>query len=709
VGRGRFRSEKGWLANAVSRASGKHPAEVLDRPSSEATRAAAPSLAIRHRLWESDRIWALGIAAAAGLLYLLMFSPRPAFGDSVESIAGVASLGILHAPGYPAYVLAARLFSILEPFGSLALRVNLFSLACAVGSSVGVFYVGRRLGATRPGAAFGSLAWTTATSVWFYAGYAKAYAFTALLLVWVFYLVLDWRALGGRWRLILAGALAGLAGGASYQVFALAFPAFAVLLLTGERRASLRDLASGAAAGVLVLAALLTFVVVRAWQHPPLNWGGPDTAARLVDLLRMKDFGFGTKSFESQQEAARPLDALRGRQSEQPSSAGRILGRLASYPGIASREFVVPVLLFAAVGAFESWTQRRRAQAAAIAAMFALNAAVVTIFVGLAPTTTYDRVVSRGGFFLAANLAVCLWAGLGATRALRWGGIDRTEPPRTRPGQGGVARGRRRKRRPPAPTTPGWAAWGAGAILALSVAWSVAAHMRPASHRSSPFAEDYAANVLEPLPQDSVVFVWAADRAFPLQYHQIVLGRRRDVEVVVADLLFRDWYRDEASRRLARPVNFPSGFTESTLSEFIEVVAAERPTYLDFKSHSLLRRVNARLEGVTAQVSGVGQEPSVTELPQPSRPDPNALLATLDGYRKRGLYSDPARLHFPSARYLEPYAGIHTIAAQGFVRLDDYEQARTQLEMALRIQPGNQETIRELRRVERVLRGRQAP
>jgi 4-amino-4-deoxy-L-arabinose transferase-like glycosyltransferase len=662
---------------------------------------ASTELRWSSRIWESEPAWALGVAGVAALLYLITFSPRPAFGDSVESIAGVASLGILHAPGYPAYVLAARLFSILEPIGSLAFRVNLFSLVCGIGTSVGVFFVGRRLGATRAGATFGAMAWTTATSVWFYAGYAKAYAFTALLLVWVFYLVLDWRAFGGRWRLISAGALTGIAGGASYQVFALAIPAIVILVLTAQRRLDLRELSAGAAAGVLVLAALLVFVVVRARQHPPISWGAPSTTARLIDLLRMEDFGFGTKSFESQQEEPRPLDVLRGRQSEQPSSASRIFRRLASYPGIASREFVLPVLLLAAVGVYESWTRRRRGEAVAITTLFLLNALVVTIFVGLAPTTTYDRVISRGGFFMAANLALCLWAGLGATRALRWGGVDRTELARARPGQGGVARGPRRKRRPVGSSPPRWAAWAAGGILAVSLAWSAAEHRQPASHESSPFVEDYAANLLEPLPQDSVVFVWAADRAFPLQYQQIVRGERRDVEVIVADLLFRDWYREEISLRLARPVDFPSGFTERTLSEFIEQVAGGRPTYLDFKAHSLLRGVGAGLEGLAARVSSDEQ--------QSSQPEPNSLLGSLDAYRKRGLYTDAARLHFPSARYLEPYAGIHTLAAQGFVRADDYEQARTQLRLALRIQPGNQDAIRELRRVERVLRERQAP
>ena len=52
----------------------------------------------------------------AAVVYLTTFSSHVSLGDAPEAVAGVRSLGILHAPGYPTYVLAARAFG--DVFGS---------------------------------------------------------------------------------------------------------------------------------------------------------------------------------------------------------------------------------------------------------------------------------------------------------------------------------------------------------------------------------------------------------------------------------------------------------------------------------------------------------------------------------------------------------------------------------------------------------------
>ena len=76
----------------------------------------------------SDAIWATGVGVGALALYLSTFSSSVALGDAPESVSGIRSVGILHAPGYPAYVLLGRLWATVLPFGSWSLRVNLFSV-----------------------------------------------------------------------------------------------------------------------------------------------------------------------------------------------------------------------------------------------------------------------------------------------------------------------------------------------------------------------------------------------------------------------------------------------------------------------------------------------------------------------------------------------------------------------------------------------------
>ena len=92
--------------------------------------------ATRH----GELLWATGVGAVALVVYLASFSSNVQFGDSSESIAGVKSLGIAHAPGYVSYIVAAKAFTLIEPFGSLALRVNLFSVVCSVAAVVLAFH-----------------------------------------------------------------------------------------------------------------------------------------------------------------------------------------------------------------------------------------------------------------------------------------------------------------------------------------------------------------------------------------------------------------------------------------------------------------------------------------------------------------------------------------------------------------------------------------
>jgi hypothetical protein len=59
--------------------------------------------------------------------------------DSAELVVGAKHLAIVHAPGYPLYLLIAHGFTYL-PFGDIAYRVNLFSVICLAGS-VSVVYL----------------------------------------------------------------------------------------------------------------------------------------------------------------------------------------------------------------------------------------------------------------------------------------------------------------------------------------------------------------------------------------------------------------------------------------------------------------------------------------------------------------------------------------------------------------------------------------
>lgn len=99
--------------------------------------------AIRERLLIKDTSWLpvgqLVLFVASFAVFLRTMSPTLYNLDSAELATGAASLGIVHAPGYPLYLLAAHLFTYL-PIGDVAFRVNLFSAVC-VAIAVPVLYV----------------------------------------------------------------------------------------------------------------------------------------------------------------------------------------------------------------------------------------------------------------------------------------------------------------------------------------------------------------------------------------------------------------------------------------------------------------------------------------------------------------------------------------------------------------------------------------
>jgi dolichol-phosphate mannosyltransferase len=65
------------------------------------------------------------------LIFYGFTAPRSIFiGDSPEFISSIMTWGVPHPPGYPAYIILGKLFSLL-PLGSLEFRINFFSAFCA--------------------------------------------------------------------------------------------------------------------------------------------------------------------------------------------------------------------------------------------------------------------------------------------------------------------------------------------------------------------------------------------------------------------------------------------------------------------------------------------------------------------------------------------------------------------------------------------------
>jgi hypothetical protein len=85
----------------------------------------------------APRAGRLAIAVGLGscLLYAATLAGGVGWDDAGELSAAVARLGIVHRPAYPLYVLLGHVFATIFPFGSTALRVNLWT-ALTAGAAV---------------------------------------------------------------------------------------------------------------------------------------------------------------------------------------------------------------------------------------------------------------------------------------------------------------------------------------------------------------------------------------------------------------------------------------------------------------------------------------------------------------------------------------------------------------------------------------------
>src|SRR6185436_10760674 len=143
--------------------------------------------------WTRAGAGSLVAAAIAAFVYGLTLSPTVGAGDSGELILAAHSLGIPHPPGYPLWLLLARLADAL-PWGTAALRVNALSAVLAA-LATGLFYLlAARCGLSRAGRIAGTIVFAGSTLVWDAAVQAEVYGVAAVLFLLLAHTALRARA-----------------------------------------------------------------------------------------------------------------------------------------------------------------------------------------------------------------------------------------------------------------------------------------------------------------------------------------------------------------------------------------------------------------------------------------------------------------------------------------------------------------------------------
>ncbi len=238
--------------------------------------------------------WTIGTIVFIGalVLYTITMARSVGWWDSGELIANAHILGIPHRPGFPLYILLARIFS-LSPLGDVFTRINFFSAICGA-AALGLFafasirLLSRSVKQQWPVLSvgfLGAVAILTTYSVWIQAVRAEVYALN-LLIVCVLYTLLvtasvsDAKSGGIRTRNIYAAAfLFGLGLGGHHATLLSTAPAFVILIwsLLGRRFWRPGFLLIFTSMIFLGLSIYL-YLPLRAALSPTLAWGWSDSS-----------------------------------------------------------------------------------------------------------------------------------------------------------------------------------------------------------------------------------------------------------------------------------------------------------------------------------------------------------------------------------------------------------------------------------------------
>jgi hypothetical protein len=157
-----------------------------------------------------SRPWlgALGIFALAFILYALSLSPGVFSWDSAELTLGIYTQGIVHATGYPLYLISGRLFTLLPLSADFAIRANLFSAFCGALTLALLYSINLRLFKNVWIATASALLYGLARAIWAQAVVAEVYTLHTALIAGIVLLVIEKNELRTRYVVPLLFGLA---------------------------------------------------------------------------------------------------------------------------------------------------------------------------------------------------------------------------------------------------------------------------------------------------------------------------------------------------------------------------------------------------------------------------------------------------------------------------------------------------------------------
>lgn len=475
------------------------------------------------------------LIVSLGVIYLATIAPGLTWAnigaDGGDLITAAATWGVAHPPGYPVYLLIARLFQLL-PVGSIAYRTNLLSVLCTILAAALLYDIVVRSFVSLKQRWIAGLvtafAFGLSQLIWSQAVITEIYALQELLIVLILYLLpLEENKIPQDRKIkdSFLGLIFGLANANHLTAIILLPPLLLIGIVKNDpltndpfqageekkiwrRRWSIqwKPLIQRCVWMFVGISFYLT-LLLRANAGSPVNWGNPSTIKNLIWVITGKIYGNYLFNFPY----------------------GFFPIKLHTWGSIILNQAGIIGSIVAVFGIITNWSRSIRSSLVTCWVVFAF---CVFSFV----YNSSDSYI----YLIFAMIAIALWLGWGAAGIMIRANIYKP-----------------------------WLGVIAGFLVVgylTGYGWQTLPKV-DASRETQ--AEQFGLRVMSTAPAGSLIFTDGDKDSFALWYFHYVLKNRPDIAVIVTNLLPYDWYRNTLHTTYPA-LNIPSGISNSWKAGIIE-------------------------------------------------------------------------------------------------------------------------------------------
>lgn len=449
-------------------------------------------------------------------VYLRTLTPNIDLHDSGDMITSAYSLGISHPPGYPLYCLLGKLWLILLPLANIAYRMNLASALSASLAVMMVYFIILKLSVswqteksewlqsvTHLPSIAGAFMFCFATTFWQQAVIAEKYTLNALFASLIIFILIKWEEIVNNESfkpsssppvlLLIFSFILGLSFTHHLQtIFLVPASAFLILWLYYKTYHRLVPSAIIVRMAICFFIPLILYIYlpIRASFEPVVNWGCPNTLERFINHITVKEYSYYFSA-----------------------SFDKLMHRfLIEHPRFFLLQFTPYSIWLCLPGIILLWRMRRN----------------ILIFLGLVIGGDVIHSIRYGihnieDYYIPGYLITSVWIGCG----IGWLTVLGLKRLKLQP----------------------WLVYLTPAFGLIFPIISFASNYYYGNHRDHYYSYDYGSNILQPLKENSILYIKGDTFAFPLWYLHYVENIRQDVIMIDQYSLHYDWYAQQVKHQ----------------------------------------------------------------------------------------------------------------------------------------------------------------